>query len=167
MKEPIGKMRAGDVALALDACGERELAAELRALASDETLDRLIAAEKWTVHPWEHTEFSCAYLGPGPYSDPWGYLADATSIDPDPSLAGATLNVTLDKLRVYQYPGGGQHQILLISAPTISRRTSRLQRMSSSLRNTWRKTAKEQGSPDIPSSTASRSRRMGSTSLAE
>lgn len=39
-------------------------------------------------------------------------ILDASSVAADPSLRGARLTITLDRLRVFDYPGGGEHTIL-------------------------------------------------------
>ncbi len=39
-------------------------------------------------------------------------IVDAGRISPQGALKGATLKITLDRLRVFEYPGGGTHQVL-------------------------------------------------------
>lgn len=62
---------------------------------------------------WQHTAHTIGYLAPavGPGA---GLLpvVHAASITPDEALAGARVRVTLDGLRVADYPGRGRHRVL-------------------------------------------------------
>jgi hypothetical protein len=49
---------------------------------------------------------------PKPAGRPDAAITDAGNIEADKSLKGAAVKVTLDRLRVFAYPGGGTHTIL-------------------------------------------------------
>jgi hypothetical protein len=61
---------------------------------------------------WEHTAHAFGYLAPAAPGAAVLPIRHAGNIAPDVSLKGARLRITLDRLRVAQYPGGGVHQIL-------------------------------------------------------
>ncbi|MGC9336313.1 MAG: hypothetical protein ACP5JJ_19395, partial [Anaerolineae bacterium] len=62
--------------------------------------------------PWQHTAHAFGYLAPAlPGSQPLP-IQHAGNIIPDPTLREARIKITLDRLRVADYPGGGTHQVL-------------------------------------------------------
>jgi hypothetical protein len=72
------------------------------------------AALDWPFgdRPWQHTAHAFGYLAPAlPGSQPLP-IQHAGNIVPDPTLREARIKITLDRLRVADYPGGGTHQVL-------------------------------------------------------
>ncbi|GMV03721.1 MAG: hypothetical protein AMXMBFR53_00030 [Gemmatimonadota bacterium] len=73
------------------------------------------AALDW---PWEktpvhrYTAHAFGYLPPAPYATSRVDIEDAGNITADKKLRGKRIKVTLDRLRVQDYPGSGQHMIL-------------------------------------------------------
>jgi len=66
----------------------------------------------WRDRLWAHTTHAFGYLGqspPGPEPRP---IVHAGNIDADPALKNARVRITLDRLQIGQYPGGGIHHIL-------------------------------------------------------
>jgi hypothetical protein len=62
--------------------------------------------------PWQHTAHAFGYLAPAPPgSDPLP-IQHAGNIKPDETLRNARVRITLDALRVADYPGGGTHHVL-------------------------------------------------------
>src|SRR6185369_1042130 len=61
---------------------------------------------------WASTAHAVGHLAPARPGDALLPLRPAGNIEPDASLKGARLRITLDRLRVAQYPGGGTHHIL-------------------------------------------------------
>jgi len=60
------------------------------------------------LKPWEHTEHQLGFLPPGgPYPK---LFVPAHRVTPDPSLT--KIDISLDKLRVFDYPGSGKHHVL-------------------------------------------------------
>jgi hypothetical protein len=101
-------------------------AAKLRELGEDQAADALAeATEKETTptlhpgwwpfqdRPWQHTAHAIGHLAPSPHGDATIAVRDATAIDPDPSLKGARLKLTLGKLYAADYPGRGTHRVLV------------------------------------------------------
>src|SRR5262245_15520827 len=66
----------------------------------------------WRRKLWAGTAHAFGYLPPTPPESGEVPIRHAGNIRPDPSLKGARLRVTLDRLRVAQYPGGGTHLVL-------------------------------------------------------
>lgn len=62
--------------------------------------------------PWQHTAHAFGYLAPAPPGDTPLTIRHAGNIAADESLRNARLKITLDRLRVADYPGGGTHRIL-------------------------------------------------------
>src|SRR5439155_143964 len=61
---------------------------------------------------WASTAHAFGYLPPAPPGSGPVPVVHAGDVRPDPSLKGARVRVTLDRLRVAQYPGGGTHRVL-------------------------------------------------------
>ena len=57
--------------------------------------------------PWRHTSHSFGFIPFGA-----GVVRHVGEVEPDPSLKDARLRITLDGLRVADYPGGGIHRVL-------------------------------------------------------
>jgi hypothetical protein len=66
------------------------------------------------LRPWQHTAHAFGYFAPAPpgTADPLP-IQDAGGFTPDATLKGQRIKVTLDRLRIADYPGGGEHHILL------------------------------------------------------
>ncbi|MEO7731075.1 MAG: hypothetical protein ABIY55_08900 [Kofleriaceae bacterium] len=62
--------------------------------------------------PWQHATHAFGYLGPRDQQGQPQSIVHAGAIDPDRTLQGARVNVTLDHLGVFDYPGSGQHRVL-------------------------------------------------------
>lgn len=61
---------------------------------------------------WQHTAHRFGYLAPAPPGDDLLTIRHAGNIQPDPSLKNSRITITLDRLRVADYPGGGTHRVL-------------------------------------------------------
>lgn len=62
--------------------------------------------------PWQHSAHAFGYIAPGPAGGTTLPIRHAGAVPPDVSLRGARVKITLDRLRVAAYPGGGTHRIL-------------------------------------------------------
>ena len=62
--------------------------------------------------PWQHTAHAFGHLAPAPPGTTPRPIQHAGNIPADPSLRNARLKITLDRLRVADYPGRGTHRIL-------------------------------------------------------
>lgn len=75
--------------------------------------------EAWKF-PWNHEtpawKFADHAFGYLPLEDKTGNgivsIVDPARVSPDNDLRGKAIDIKLDRLRVFQYPGGGQHNIL-------------------------------------------------------
>lgn len=63
--------------------------------------------------PYEHTAHAFGHIAPGQAPRARWRISDVGAIAPDLSLVGRPLKVTLDRLRVYDYPGRGMHNIMV------------------------------------------------------
>src|SRR6266571_1709470 len=115
----LGKLPPGEAAAKLREVGENE-AADMLEEAQHETartfevkgLDR---KGWWPFRdkPWQHTAHTFGYLAPlasAPGSDPLP-IHHIENISADPNLRGARIQITLNRLRVAAYPGGGTHRV--------------------------------------------------------
>jgi hypothetical protein len=106
----IGAMSDAEAIKRLDELGETELAA-----AKKQSLQRSPQAKSWALwapRPWEHTSHAFGYLAPGLSPQAPASIQHAGSIEAEAGLKNARVKITLDRLRVAQYPGGGQHRVL-------------------------------------------------------
>jgi hypothetical protein len=62
--------------------------------------------------PWQHTAHAFGYLAPAPPGSDLLPIEHAGNITPDETLRSAKIRITLDALRVADYPGGGMHHVL-------------------------------------------------------
>jgi len=66
----------------------------------------------WRTKLWQDTGHAFGYIAPSSVSDQLVPIRHAGSIAADASLKGARLKITLDRLRIMEYPGGGTHHVL-------------------------------------------------------
>lgn len=92
----------GDAAAALDAAREAPAAA----------FGPLGFTWPFQDRPWQHTAHAFGYLAPSPPGDAPLPIRHAGNIPADPTLKHARIKLTLDRLRVADYPGGGTHRVL-------------------------------------------------------
>jgi hypothetical protein len=62
--------------------------------------------------PWQHTAHAFGYLAPVAPGDGLVPIRHAGNITADLGLKNARIKITLDRLRVASYPGGGLHRVL-------------------------------------------------------
>jgi len=63
--------------------------------------------------PWEHTTHTFGYLAPAPPGSGVLPIRPIGNIPADSSLKHSRIKITLSRLRVAAYPGGGTHRVLL------------------------------------------------------
>jgi len=61
---------------------------------------------------YEHTSHAYGYFPPGQPSEKFVQIKHAGNIEADSQLINRRINVKLDRIRVADYPGGGEHLIL-------------------------------------------------------
>ena len=110
-----GRLPMPEIAQYLRSIGNEELAEELELAPSesqrtDYGLESLFGR---AARPWMHTAHVFGFApaaGAGEEALP---LVHAGSIEPDPTLRNQRVTITLDTLRVADYPGGGTHRVLV------------------------------------------------------
>jgi hypothetical protein len=113
----VGERQAAEVATILQRIGDREAASSIRR-ALRRTRNRRIKLENLqgrNIAPWEYKSHVFGLvLTPqgGPQPGQKLDIRHAGNVEPDLSLKNATIKITLDRLRVFDYPGKGIHQIL-------------------------------------------------------
>ena len=109
----VGRMPPEKVAPKLREVGENAAADSLRAAPAQ--LSPSFAPLDWLPFRerlWAHTTHAFGYLAPAEPGSDLLPIRHAGNIKADSSLKGAPLRITLDRLRVAQYPGGGTHHVL-------------------------------------------------------
>lgn len=77
---------------------------------------------KRTLKPWEQTGTNIGYLPPGASVGDSLPIISARRVEADATLKGARLRIALDRFYVAQYPGSGEHHILLHFATQFQER---------------------------------------------
>lgn len=96
-----------EIADFLESLGDLNGARELReAVVRGQGLARLLGK------PWTHTSHVFGYIEHGRPSTVRVPIKPAFAAEPDPSLIGSQIKVTLDAFQVAEYPGSGQHTVL-------------------------------------------------------
>ena len=109
----IGQLSPDRAAAKLRELGEDDAAAQLESPDAGQAAS-FGASARWPFRdrPWQHTAHSFGYLAPlAPGSGP-APIQHAGAIAPDSTLKNSRIKITLDRLRVAAYPGGGTHRIL-------------------------------------------------------
>jgi hypothetical protein len=111
----LGARQPADAALYFKQIGDSETAARLDVAAPTEnTRDaQLVSRAKWPFNdrPWQYTAHAFGYIPPINDSTTTP-IKFAGAIQPEEALRGSAIKVTLDRLRVANYPGFGAHRIL-------------------------------------------------------
>ncbi len=110
----LGALPPEEAAARLREVGEEEAATALEEAAEaagEVSFDR---GFRWPFRdrPWQHTAHAFGYLAPAPPGAGMLDIESAGAIGPDITLRDARLRITLDHLRVADYPGRGEHRIL-------------------------------------------------------
>jgi hypothetical protein len=121
-KEPhktllIGELKASEAADKIKVMGDQKRAVEIRRAIRKQGKDVRFARLAW---PWpkkdpvyKFTEHAFGFI-PKANTDgaPSVEIKDAGNIQADNSLKNSNIKITLDRLRVFDYPGGGIHTVL-------------------------------------------------------
>lgn len=112
----IGAMKPMEAAVKLEQLGQVKQSVKIRtqakALGTTAEFSTLAFWDK-KIQPWQHTNHVVGYIAPAQGGSTTARdLIDSTNITPDQLLKDQAIKVTLDRLRVFAYPGGGVHSIL-------------------------------------------------------
>jgi hypothetical protein len=109
----IGRMPPGLAARKLQELGEYTPPAEPQASEEGEGPSALGSWGSWfRTKLWQHTGHAFGYVAPTAAADQPLPIRHAGAIVADSSLRGARVKITLDRLRIAEYPGGGTHHVL-------------------------------------------------------
>jgi hypothetical protein len=109
----LGKLPPKQAATKLREVGEDDAAAALEA--GQEAAAHTFGGPWWWPfqdRPWQHTARAFGYLAPAAPSQAPLPIRHAGNIAADPALKNGRIKITLDRLRVAAYPGGGMHRVL-------------------------------------------------------
>lgn len=108
----IGELQPEEIANALEAMGDIEEAQQIR--------QRIIGAAEEGIFswgppkPWQHTSHQIGYVAPEvPGSTVPRPVNHVSTLTPDQGLKNKRINVHLQRLNVFDYPGGNRHNVLL------------------------------------------------------
>lgn len=117
----LGRLAPERAAEKLREVGEDGAASALEAALEDgpragaQSFGRRAGAASWwpfSDRAWQHTAHAFGYLAQSGPSAELLPIRHAGNIEPDASLKNSRVRVTLDRLRVADYPGGGTHRVL-------------------------------------------------------
>ena len=118
LPKPIGALKASQAAQKLTFMGDAEVARDIQRAIKLNRADSRFSMLMWPfpkkpVPVYKYTEHAFGFIpktasGATPTVD----ITDAGNITADATLKGQSIKITLDRLRVYQYPGEGIHTIL-------------------------------------------------------
>jgi hypothetical protein len=109
----LGKLRPEEAALKLREIGEVDAAVTIEtARAENLTFGSSHSWWPFQDRAWQHTAHAFGYLSPTSTAADFVPIRHAGNILADPSLKRSRVKITLDRLRVADYPGGGTHRIL-------------------------------------------------------
>jgi hypothetical protein len=111
----IGAMKASRAAGIIASSGNKVAAAKIQSLIKKTGKDsRLSKLEGFDTPPYAYTDHAFGYIPKtGTGSPAMVDITDAGNIAADTSLKGASIRITLDRLRVFDYPGSGIHTVLV------------------------------------------------------
>ena len=111
----LGALPPEEAAVKLRQLGETEAAEALEEAETKEVVSYQVTRKiRWpfSARPWQHTAHAFGYLAPAPPGGAPLPIQGAGAIAADPTLKNARVKITLDRLRVADYPGGSTHRVL-------------------------------------------------------
>ena len=110
----LGKLPPARAATKLREIGEDEVAIALEAAQHAEHLTYVRHKGWWPFQDkaWQHTAHAFGYLAPSPPGGALLPIRHAGNVTPDMTLKNARVKITLDRLRIADYPGRGTHRVL-------------------------------------------------------
>jgi len=111
----LGELPLEQAATKLREVGEEQAAEQLEEATTQEAAILGKGPKKlWPFggRPWQHTAHAFGYLAPAPPGNDMLPISDAGNIAADETLKNGRIKITLDRLRVADYPGGSTHRVL-------------------------------------------------------
>jgi hypothetical protein len=113
----IGSLPPEQAAVKLREVGEKEAATLLEQSEGAEGQTFKLGERKgwWPFQdkPWQYTAHTFGYLASAAFGSDSHAIRHIENIAADPGLRGARIKLTLNRLRIAAYPGGGIHHVLL------------------------------------------------------
>jgi hypothetical protein len=111
----IGNLPIDTAIIKLREIGEEEAALQLDKMQKKIVRSSELGAQKWPFldKPWQHTSHVYGYIAPIVSYHGSQAISAIDVISPNESLRDTRIKITLNRLRVASYPGGGTHRILL------------------------------------------------------
>ncbi|MGH2494657.1 MAG: hypothetical protein ACRDIV_08115 [Ktedonobacteraceae bacterium] len=113
----VGALPLRDAAIKLREVGEVEAAESLEQAEQQQARRFDLGRRKgwWPFQDkaWQHTAHTFGYLAPASGGGDQIPIRHIEAISADPTLRNARVKITLNRLRVAGYPGGGTHRVLL------------------------------------------------------
>jgi hypothetical protein len=112
----IGEYTPERVASKLQQMGDPDTANKFMELANTSQAEEGLFGSR-PLQPWEHTAHQYGYI-PLRSSEATALqpIQSASAIEPDKTLKNSRINIRIDRLRIYKYPGGGMHNVMLTFA---------------------------------------------------
>jgi hypothetical protein len=111
-----GVMKSSQVAERLAALGDKKSAQEINRQIKAMGKDVKFAALGWPFEKktpvWKYTSHAFGYIPKGVGGGANVEIKDAGNIQADDTLKNTNIKITLDRLRVFDYPGDGLHTVL-------------------------------------------------------
>jgi hypothetical protein len=113
----IGAMPSEQAAVKLRELEETELAEALtKSMREQEGFETPLSGRfdflPFSAKPWRYTQHAYGFLAPTPPGTEMLPIQHAGNMNADMSLRNTRIKITLDRLRVADYPGGGVHNVL-------------------------------------------------------
>jgi hypothetical protein len=109
----LGNLPPQEAAAKLREVGESEAASALESMSGD--VPKTFGGRwSWPFQdkPWQYTAHAFGYLAPSPPGNAQLPILHAGNIAADTTLKNSRIRITLDRLRVADYPGSGTHRVL-------------------------------------------------------
>lgn len=111
----LGKLPPAQAAAKLREVGENKTADTLEAAKDTRDFQTFGALSRFLPfqnRQWQHTAHAFGYIAPSPPGSEPLTIRHAGNIEADPTLRNSRIKISLDRLRVADYPGGSTHRIL-------------------------------------------------------
>jgi hypothetical protein len=111
----LGKLPPAQAAAKLREVGENKIADTIEAAKDTKDFQTFGALSRFLPfqnRQWQHTAHALGYITPSPPGSEPLTIRHAGNIEADPTLRNSRIKISLDRLRVADYPGGGTHRIL-------------------------------------------------------
>lgn len=116
LKPVIGQMKSSEAATLFESLGDKNMASAIRNEIGTKNMDIQFSLFGWgdkEPEPYQHTHHAFGFIPANTTgSQQLVDIKEAGNITPDSTLKNKNIKITLDRLRVFKYPGKGIHQIL-------------------------------------------------------